>query len=67
MTELKLTVEDYRRRMEETWQDFERIQKPPHQVNNCLSDVQMRDQAHRRWQYARNQYLEACKMEGIEP
>lgn len=62
-----LTVEDYRQRMTEAWQEVEKRTKPTHHVRNCLSDVQDLDQAKRRWQYARQQYLEACKMDGVSP
>lgn len=61
------TISDYKQRMETAWQEVEKLDRQPHQVRNCPSDTQARDMAMRRWQGARSQYLEACKMEGVNP
>lgn len=62
-----LTLEDYKQRMDDAWKEVERHRRPAHQVRNCPSDTQAEDMAMRRWQGARYQYLEFCKMEGLEP
>lgn len=61
------TLEDYKRAMDEAWQQVERTTRPSHQVRNCPSDLQDADFALRKYQNAKYQYLEFCKMEGIEP
>lgn len=62
-----LTLEDYKQRMDDAWQEVERHRRPAHQVRNCPSDLQAEDMAMRSWQGACFEYLEACKQEGIDP
>lgn len=64
---MKLTYEDYKQRMDDAWKEVERHRRPAHQVRNCPSDLQAEDMAMCKWQGAHFQYLEFCKMEGIEP
>jgi len=61
------TLATYKQRMEDAWQEVERLTRPAHQVRNCPSDTQASDMALRRYQGAKMQYLEACKMEGVTP
>lgn len=61
------TYEYYKTAMDETWQQVEKLASPTHAVNNCPADLQDRDFAMRKYQNARYQYLEFCKMEGLEP
>lgn len=67
MTDAIKTLEDYKQAMDDAWQGVERLTRPAHHVNNCPSDVQDRDFAMRKYQNAKYQYLEFCKMEGLNP
>jgi hypothetical protein len=67
MIEHVKTLEDYKLAMDEAWQQVERVTRPSGGVRNCPSDLQDEDFALRKYQNAKHQYLEFCKMEGIEP
>lgn len=61
------TISDYKQLMEDAWKEVERITRPTAAVRNCQSDLDAEDFAMRKYQSARYQYLEACKMEGVTP
>jgi len=66
MSNLK-TLDEHKQAMDDAWKEVERTSPSASSVRNCLADSDANYHATRKYQAARFQYLEFCKLEDIAP